>query len=100
VGEQVSPWIGPAALFVAVAFAALVIRRNYKRAEKGGEKMKPMASDDRLRISLALRHLEDADRELAKAAWIDGQPGHPAVGELLFDLRDLQARARQSLRNR
>lgn len=91
-------WLGVGAgLFVVLLFAAFVISR-YREAARVGAQIKPMSADDRLRVVLALRMFEDAERELLKAAWINHQPGHPHVGDLVLDLKELQARARQILR--
>lgn len=89
----------PAIIFVfgLLLLAALIIVRAFQ-ATKMPQHLKPSA-EDRLRVALAVRHLEDAERELGKAAWVDNRPGHPAIGDLLLDLKEVEAHARRILRD-
>lgn len=80
-----------------VAAAAFFITR-YRQGIRAGTKLRPLNGEDRLRLILAVRAFEDAERELAKAAWVDNVPGHPVMGELLLDVKELQAKARIALR--
>ncbi len=82
--------------FVAVCVVAAV--RRYRQAARAGVKMTPLSSDDRLRIVLALRSLEVAELELLKAAWINNQPGHPGVAQIVMELKAVEDTARRVLR--
>lgn len=91
--------IGFIALAGSIFSACVLIAWRYRQSRKMGEKLAPLTSDDRLRITLALRHLEEAERELAKAAWKDNSiPGHPTIGLLLLETKELQAEMRRAFR--
>jgi hypothetical protein len=84
-------------VFGLLTLAAFVVVRSFQSTQMPSTP-KPSA-EDRLRVALAVRLLEDAARELSKAAWVDNRPGHPAIGELLLDLREVEAHARRILRD-
>lgn len=89
----------PYAFVFSLLCAAAYVLSRYRDAERIGRKVQePLSGDDRLRISLVVRSIEEAERELLKAAWKGNQPGHPSVGELLLDLKEFEARARRLLR--
>lgn len=77
--------------------AAFLISKTKQSIEMGAQ-LGPLSPDDRLRISLVLAAFETAEKELAKAAWRDGQPGHPQVMTLQVDLMELRYTAQKLLR--
>ncbi len=81
-----------------VFVAALVIAR-FRQGASIGAKLTPMSPHDRLRVVLIIRLVEEAEGELLKAAW-DGkhERGHPAIGDLLFQLHEVRDLARKYLR--
>lgn len=93
-----SGWLFVLPLGLACLFLAAFVISRVRQGAKIGATLRPMSGEDRLRVSLVVRSLEDAERELLKAAWIGNQPGHPRIGELLLDLKDLESRARRLLR--
>ena len=76
---------------------AIIIGR-FKQSAAMGTLLTPLSPDDRLRLSLALRSFEEADKELAKVAWVANQPGNPQVTGLRMELMELQFRAQKLLR--
>ncbi len=95
---MIPAWLYAVPLVLACLFLAAYLITRGRQAAVIGAKIKPMTPDDRLRVSLTARLIEDAERELAQAAWRNNEPGHPAIGELLMDLRELSTRARKHLR--
>lgn len=76
--------------------AAAFILSVYQRAERMGSQMQPLTADERLRLSLVLRQLEEAEAELLKVH--DGGKGHPAVLDLSLDIQEVQAQIRRVMR--
>jgi hypothetical protein len=87
-------WIFILLLLIIAAFFFSM----YQQSRIMGSQTMPLSADDRLRLALTLRLLEDAEKELAKAAWHNAQPGHPALSSLLMELQDLQLQARRVIR--
>jgi hypothetical protein len=71
---------------------------RYRQAQRLAAEAR-LSARDRLHIVFAMQHLENAERELAQAAWVGHQPGHPFAGSLLLEIRNINSRARQALRN-
>lgn len=80
-----------------ILLAAFLIAKT-KQSIEIGSRIKPLSGDDRLRISLALAAFETAEKELAKAEWVNSQPGHPQVLALRLDLMELRYTAQKLLR--
>jgi hypothetical protein len=97
VNEIIFNTLGVILLIGCVSIAAMFFVR-YKQASQLGERIKPLSPDDRLRVSLALNSLEQAERELMKAAWRDNLPGHLQVGDLLHDTHRLYNRCLRLLK--
>lgn len=80
-----------------VGLGALTFAR-FRQAQRLGAELR-LSARDRLHLVFAMQHLEAAERELAQAAWVGHQPGHPVAGALLLDIRNVNSRARLALRN-
>jgi hypothetical protein len=84
-------------VFGVFGLFALVYAR-YRQACQGAP-MPPLSNSDRIHISLATRHLEEAERELMQVAWVGYAPGHPLTGDLLLQVKDINTKARRALRD-
>jgi len=86
------------ALFVGLAAFFLA---KYREAAALGAQCGPLSSDDRLRVSLAARALEEAEKELVKAIYDGGnwrEVRHPQVQDLLAGVHRLSNQAEKLLR--
>ncbi len=75
-----------------------VIIGRFKQGAEMGALLTPLSPDDRLRVALALRAFGEAEKELAKVAWVENRPGNPQVMGLRMELMELQVRAQKLLR--
>jgi hypothetical protein len=98
VSPPLQGWLYLAPITLGCVFLAAFLFVRVRQGVKIGAQYRPLSGEDRLRVSLVLRSLEDAERGLLKAAWRDNQPGHPAIGDLLLMLKETATRARQLLR--
>ncbi|MFZ2152045.1 MAG: hypothetical protein WAV09_02995 [Minisyncoccia bacterium] len=84
-------------VFMLLTLAAFVIVRYRQAAEV--HITAPPSNAERLRISLALEHMDTAAAELRKVLWRDQTtPGHPIIADLFTELEELRARGRAALR--
>lgn len=83
-------------VFGLLALVAAFIAR-FRSAQVMPE-ARALTKEERMRVVLALGDLEEARRNLALVAWIGNDPGHPAIGDLLLDVKELEARGRALLR--
>lgn len=87
--REVARLMGVSHVYLA-AFLIFRVKQSVEQVEPT-----PLSAEDRLHISIALRHLESAYKEIGKAAWLNSQPGNPRVLALYQDLIDAERLARR-----